>query len=194
MKHRRAQAGAGLLLAAVSTAGWAHPPQHAYPASDRLGLVLEGNLEFGGDDVATIVFDDGSSEDVKAGDGVTVAGGLHFQPAHSPLDLRATVGYKFVRTEDGDSDLGMNRVVWELAGTLDLGQKFWIGGGLTHHSNIEFDADGLDRDLEFDDATGYTLEAGWSFIALTYTDLEYTDEFGNDYDASNVGVSFIGRF
>jgi hypothetical protein len=165
------------------------------PAQPRLGIVIEGGVEFGGDDVATIGFNDGSEQDITAGEGLTFGGGVFVRPdVSSPFELRGTVGYKFTRTQDSDADIEMKRTVWEVVATYALDSQFWVGGGVSHHSAIKFDADGFGPDLEFDDATGFTLEIGWAWLVLSYTGIEYTDEGGTDYDASNFGVNLIGRF
>ncbi len=68
------------------------------------------------------------------------------------------------------------------------------GAGVTHHVDIQFDGDGFVPNLDFDDATGFTLEAGWKWIALSYTGIDYTDEFGGDWDASSVGITLTSKF
>ena len=109
----------------------------AHAADAGLGFVFEADLEFGGDDLATLNFTDGSTQDVNG---------------------------------------------------------WWIGGGITHHSSIKFDADGFGPNINFDDATGPTFEAGWRWIALSYTKLDYKDEFGGKWDASSVGLKLTSKF
>src|SRR5215469_6748233 len=65
----------------------------------HFGPVLEFAGEFGGDNVAEVFFRDGGSQDIKAGEGVTLSAGVHYQPAGFPVDFSGTVGYKFMRTE-----------------------------------------------------------------------------------------------
>jgi hypothetical protein len=50
------------------------------------------------------------------------------------------------------------------------------------------------RDLEFDDASGFTVEFGWKWIGLHYTKIEYSSLGFEDADASNIGIRFTGRF
>lgn len=174
------------VLAALSSAVMA---EEDLGRGGRVGVTLEGALEFGGDDVATVFYTNGDSQDVQAGQGVTVAIGGHFRPAEtSPFELRATVGYKFVSTMASNADIGMDRVTWKLIGSVRNENGFWIGAGPVRHTNIQFDAAGLGPNVSFDDATGVAVEAGWRFLALSYTNIDYIDEFGGSYDASNIGL------
>src|SRR5687768_3475803 len=73
----------------------------------RFGLLLEADLEFGGDDLTTVTFPDGDTQDVTTGDGLTVAFGGYFRPiAASPFSVRATAGYKFTEPTSNDRDCG----------------------------------------------------------------------------------------
>lgn len=182
-----------LTLASVLAWGTAFNIVHAEePVSTgpKLGFVLGIDGEFGGDDVATVSFTDGSTQDVEAGQGLTLATGGYFKPDEaSPWSVRATVGYKFVTTEASNADIGIERIVAEMVAQYTWSTGFWVGFGGVHHSSIEFDADGFGPEVNFDDATGYTAEVGWKWFGVTWTDLEYEDEFGFEYDASSVGLS-----
>jgi hypothetical protein len=154
-------------------------------------LVLELAAEFGGDPIVEVLFLDGTSQDVNAGQGVTGAvGGIVRPSASSPLGLRGTVGFKYVTTAADNAHIRLTRVPIELLATYDLPRDFWIGGGVVHHTAIEFKGDGLGPDASFDDATGATAEVGWKWVALTFTGMQYTGPSGEEFDASSVGVSF----
>lgn len=161
----------------------------------KFGFTFEADLEYGGDDIATVNFTDGSSQHVKTGQGLTLALGGHYRAAESsPFSVRATVGYKFVTTAAENADIGIDRKVVEVVGNYRWPSNWWVGAGLTHHAGIEFDGDGFGPDVDFDDATGFTVEAGWKWIALSYTGMDYTDEFGGDWDASSVGITLTTKF
>jgi hypothetical protein len=38
------------------------------------------------------------------------------------------------------------------------------------------------------------VELGWRWIALSYTQLDYTDEYGGNWDASSFGLTLISKF
>lgn len=178
------------LLAVFGTA-----PAYAADTPDNVGLgvIFEADLEFGGDDLATVSFTDGSSQDIAAGQGLSVAMGAHYRGT-SPFSVRGTVGYKYVTTAATNADISLGRMVFEVAGNYLWPSDWWLGVGLTHHTGIEFNGDGFGPDVDFEDATGPTVELGWRWIALSYTKMEYTDEFGGDWDASSLGLTFTSKF
>lgn len=164
-------------------------------AGAKFGFLVGADLEYGGDDIITLSFTDGSDQDIKAGQGATLAVGGYFKPrAASAFSVRGTVGYKFVTTAASNADIGIDRIVYELVGDYEWPSGFWVGAGLTQHTGIKLDGDGFGPDVDFDDATGITAELGWKWIGLTYTQIEYEDEFGGKWDADSVGLSFIWRF
>ena len=158
-----------------------------------LGFVLFGAGDLGGDRVATIFYDDGDTSHLDTGDGVTLGAGVHYR-ALGGWDFRGTVGYKYTGTEAENANLYIGRVVWQGVVDYIFPEKWFFGAGVVHHSGIRLHGDDVGPDLDFKSATGATIEAGWSFLALTYTFMDYEDEFGNQYDANNVGFMFIGRF
>lgn len=161
----------------------------------RFGGVVGLSLEFGGDDIATVLFTDGSTQDLEAGTGVGLELGVYGRPmVNQPLSLRATIGFKYTSSQADNADINVNRTVVNLLGHYEIGQ--WrFGGGLTHHSNVRFDGDGVGPDQSFDDATGLTLEAGWRWLVLSYTDIDYDAEnSGQSFDASNIGLRSLFAF
>ena len=194
---RTACAVSALLLSAFAPASFAQYPRGpaapANPVKTGLGFVLEGAGEFGGDHIATVTFTDDSDQNVDAGDGLTLSGGAHFRSV-SNWDFRGTVGYKYVTTEADNADIHVDRIVLKAVADYFFNSKWYVGGGAVYHSGTQFHADGLGPDIEFDDALGATIEAGWSFVGLSYTFMDYKDEFGNKYSADNIGITFTGRF
>jgi hypothetical protein len=181
----------GLTVAARSEAS----PGYPEGAGEHVGLVVQANAEYGGDNLVRVYYAyGGGSQDIKAGQGVTLAAGVHYQPASFPVDFTATVGYKFIRTRDYDSDLGINRVVFRFTGTLPLGNGFWVDAGPEWHTGIKFDGDGYLPNVNFDDAVGVTVGFGWRWIGLSYTNIRYKSPITESVDASNVGVTFAWKF
>lgn len=168
----------------------------AAPARDAdWGWAFIGALEFGGDDFATVAFTDGSTQDVKTGQGGTLGLGVRYRPyADAVWGLRSTIGYKFVTTKASNADIGIDRMVWDLVGNYRFGENGWVGGGLVRHMGISFDGGGIIENVDFDDALGLRLELGWRWFALSYTKMDYTDEFGFDYDASAIGLVLTNAY
>src|ERR1044072_6227201 len=86
------------LLALASTAQGADPDPGPNAAAGG-GFLFQGDFDYGGDDVATVDFDDDSSQDLKAGQGLAISLGGWFRPIESSaFEIQASVGYKFSTT------------------------------------------------------------------------------------------------
>jgi hypothetical protein len=159
----------------------------------HFGFVLDSAAEFGGDDLIDVTYRHGGTQHIRAGEGVTLGGGIHYRPAALPVDFAATVGYKFIRTSSFDSDLGINRVVIELTGTVPLVNHFWVTAGPVWHTSTKLDGDGRIADVDFDDAVGGMVGFGWRWVGVRYTNIKYRSPFGTA-DASSGGVTFAWKF
>ncbi|HET9863290.1 MAG TPA: outer membrane beta-barrel protein [Steroidobacteraceae bacterium] len=192
-----------LLLALFSMAAHAADPA-ADPGADldlgpRGGFLAQLDADFGGDDLATVYFEDDSSQDVKAGQGLTLSVGGYFRPiADSSFEIDASLGYKYVTTQADNADINVSRTVLQLGAYYRWPNGLHLGGGLVEHLGPELNGDGFFQDVQFDDATGFNLEIGWRWISLHYTGIKYTNDvldfFGEEVDASNVGLRFTWRF
>lgn len=158
-------------------------------------LLVAGALELGGDEVAEVFFTNGESQSVNAGQGGSLFVGGQFQlPAVNLFFARASVGFKYVTTQAENVNIRMTRVPIHLTGHVRVAEDFHLGGGLALHQSTRFKADGLGDDVKFDSAAGPRIEVGWKGLALTYTNMSYTADNGNTYDASNFGLSFTATF
>ena len=165
------------------------PPSHG-----GFGAVLEAAGEFGGDNLVKVFYTNGSTQDIRAGQGATLSAGVHYQVPGVPVDIAATVGYKFVRTAAYNTDLGVNRVVLKLTGTYELPRYFWVDAGPVWHTAVKLNGDGYVPDVNFDDAIGVTVGAGWRWFGISYTSIRYTSGLTGGVDASNVGVTATWKF
>lgn len=181
-------------LAFVPTAAFAQKASGPAPAPapvSPIAFVLEGGFEFGGDEVLELLFTNGDTQKLTAGQGGTIAAGLQFHPASAPrLSVAGTIGYKFVTNASENANVGITRVPLELIGRWTLDPDWSIGAGVVRHAAVKVNGDGFVPDIDLDASTGATLELGWRWAALTYTTLEYTDPLGGTYDAGSIGVSF----
>jgi hypothetical protein len=121
----------------------------------RFGWVLAGGGDFGGDDVATVSFENGDTQDVKAGQGLWVGVGGYYKPEYlSPYSIRATVGFKYTTTKASNADINLSRVPLELIGSYQFPNGTRLGAGPVPNTNVKLDGDGYFEDVDFDDATG----------------------------------------
>lgn len=182
---------AGLLATVLPLCAQAQglPPSHG-----GFGAVLEAAGEFGGDNLVKVFYTNGSTQDIRAGQGATLSAGVHYQVPGVPVDIAATVGYKFVRTAAYNTDLGVNRIVLKLTGTYELPRYFWVDAGPVWHTAVKLNGDGYVPDVNFDDAIGVTVGAGWRWFGISYTSIRYTSGLTGGVDASNVGVTATWKF
>ena len=83
----------------------------------------------------------------------------------------------------------------ELIGSYHFASGARLGAGLVHHTGIGLDGDGYFEDVEFDDATGFQIEAGWKWVVVHYTAIDSdVSGFDDQVDAGSFGVSFVGEF
>jgi hypothetical protein len=160
----------------------------------HFGVVLEGAGEWGGDDLVKVFFRDGGSQTIRAGQGFTVAGGVHYRPEGLPVDFTATVGYKFVRTDAYNTDLGVDRVVLKFTGTVPVGNHFWLMAGPVWHTAVKLNGDGFVPDINFDDAVGGTAGFGWRWIGVSYTYIKYSGPYVGSVNANSGGITFAWKF
>lgn len=169
-------------------------PAQAEDAGKRGGFLVNLDLDFGGDDLVTINFEDGDSQDVKAGQGVAFGLGGWFRPvADTPFELQAALGYKYLTTAASNADIKLTRTTLQLNAVYRFENAWYLSGGLVRHMSPELDGDGFFEDIEFDDATGFSAEVGWKWIGLHYTALDYSSQFYEDADAGHIGIRFTWR-
>jgi hypothetical protein len=152
------------------------------------------DLDYGGDDLVTLSFEDGDTQNVKAGQGFAVALGGWYRPAENlPIELQAALGYKVVFTAASNADIKVTRTTLQLNGLYRFTNGWYCGAGLVRHMGPKLDGDGWFEDIEFDDATGFTVELGWKWVGLHFTRMDYSADGFEDADAGNVGVRFTWR-
>lgn len=183
---------AALLLPSTAVSQVMQPPKTptSVPSTPhRFGWVLEGGVEYGGDLLVTLLFTDGSDQDILAGQGGTVAFGFDVRPRSLPqVGIRTTAGIKFSSNASENADISFIRLPIEVVGSYYLPREWRVGAGLAYHTGVSFNGDGFVPDVDFDPATGLTLELGWKALALTYTTMEYSAG-GASFGASAIGVS-----
>lgn len=184
----------GLLVLASLTAT-AQAEDTGMDFGPRVGFLGQLDLDYGGDDVATVFFEDDDSQNIKAGQGMAVSLGAYFRPiASSSFEIDASVGYKFSTTAASNADIGVERTMLQLGVAHRWPNGFYLGGGLVENLSPTVNGDGFFEDIDFDNATGYNVEIGWRWISLHYTGMTYKSDLYEDVDASHFGVRFTYRY
>lgn len=146
---------------------------------------------FGGDTIGSIVFVSGDDQDIKAGDGLSFGGGV-VQRINDQFGIKYTASYKVSFSAASNADVMKTVLPIEVVPYYRMGDhKF--GLGLTMHLSPKVDWDWLAPEMNFDDATGLTLEYAFRRYSFSYTDIDY--ELGPlTYDASHLSFKFTSKF
>ncbi len=160
----------------------------------RGGFLMNFDLDYGGDDLVTLSFEDGDTQNVKAGQGVSLALGGWYRPSDSlPLELQGALGYKYVTTAASNADIKVTRTTLQLNAVYRFENDWYASAGLLRHMGPKLDGDGWFEDVEFDDATGFNVEFGWKWVGLHLTSIDYSADGYEDADAGSIGVRFTWR-
>jgi hypothetical protein len=172
-------------------------PVAAAPAGlSALRPLIGGGLTVGGDKLATVIFTDGSSEDIRAGQLIQFYAGLVYQSVPQ-FSVQATVGYHVDDSGDGDASLRFSRYPLEVLGHYHVNDKWRFGGGVRFVNGAKLAPRGdLSGDtVEFDNTTGVVVEGEYGFsrhlgLKLRYVSEEYETKFpfADTVDGSHVGV------
>ena len=163
------------------------PAAFAQPAVVPYGEIA---VEFGGDEVVELLFTNGNSQTLRAGQGLTAAAGLRVQPVPTvPVSGFAQVGYKFLLNASDNADIRLTRFPIEVGVHGHITPDVWAEAAYTRHLSVSLNGDGFFPDEEFDSSNGVTLGAGWRWIGASYTIINYTAQNGTEIDASNVGIT-----
>jgi hypothetical protein len=149
------------------------------PQAADIRPVLRMAAEFGGDTIVNATFTDGSTQKVRAHQGVALGGGASWVNDAKDIEVEVTVSYKFAMIDASNGDIEWTRV--PLDGLVFYRwDKFRLGGGLTYHMNPKLEGSGVvgGLNVKFDNALGAIVQADWRItdqfnLGVRYTKLEY---------------------
>ena len=158
-------------------------------------FLIEGGGEFGGDEILTVFFEDGSDQTMRAGQGIflAVGGQFEFQEIKS-LMLRASIGIKYNTTAADNANIRFTRLPINLMPYWKINEDFRLGVGITSHQSVRFKGDGFVQDIDFKVALGTRFEVGYKWVAITYTLIDYKAEMGEKISANSIGLSLSYAF
>jgi len=158
--------------------------------SIKANFLLEGGIEYGGDEILEVTFTDGDSQTVLAGQGGYVAVGGEFSlPSIKAVSLRASIGYKYNTTAAENANITLTRIPINIIPYWHLNKYIRLGIGLTTHQFIQFEGDGFVPDIDFESSFGPRIELAYKFIALTYTQIDYRIPAISSVSAGSFGIS-----
>jgi len=173
-------------------------------AIETKGVVSIG-YEFGGDEVVKVLYTNGTTCSIYAGQGVLFSGGvslLDFFPILQPiaLDLQMTVGTKWDKVIEAENGSGkLLRFPMEALFFLRL-YGIRLGVGPTYHFANSFTGTGIINDsyaFEYSNHFGWVYQANYLFhkniaLSLRYTSIQYKNPSKPNADiinGSSVGLN-----
>lgn len=158
-------------------------------------FLVEGGIEYGGDEVLTVFFTNGGDQTMRAGQGGYLAVGGQFEfPSIEKLLLRASIGIKYNTTAAEDANIRLTRLPIVLMPYWKITEDIRFGIGAASHQNVKLKGDGFFSDTDFTSSVGPRVELGYKWVALTYTSIKYKTEVGEELSASSLGLSVSFTF
>lgn len=160
-------------------------------------------LLFGGEELARMEYDDGTSSTVKAGAGITIYGGFVI-PVKNQWSAQVRLGWLSDSTSGesygGDTvEYYFQRLPLEGLARYDHG-KHGFGFGVTKHLSPEFGIEVNSDSLEVDIDSGLGLVAEYQYkygpsgyFGVKAQKMTYTLD-GTDIDGDGIGITFGGLF
>lgn len=131
------------------------------PPVTQAGVVLTGEIAFGGDKLAVVSGPNG--QDVQAGQflNLGIAYDFDLNPART-LSLRTGINYKFDSVDASNGEADFDRWPLDILAISRQG-NFALGAGITYHLSPTYEdtINGVSSRFDFDDALGFLLQAGY---------------------------------
>jgi hypothetical protein len=176
-----------LALAAVAVAGSAS-------AADGFRPLLGAALTGGGEKLATVVYTDGSSENIKSGGLFQLFGGFEYDAAS--WAVQASIGYHVDDTNAKNGSVKFSRVPLELLAFWKVNDLVWLGGGVRLASGAKVTSSGAASsvgNIDFDSNAGLVVQGEYFFGPKASAFLRYVVE---DYTLpgtkTKIGGNHIG--
>lgn len=153
-------------------------------------FLIEGGLEYGGDEILQVFFTNGEDQTMRAGQGGYIAAGGELQfSSVKQLMVRASIGIKYNTTAADNANIRLTRFPVHLTPFLKINDNFRLGIGITTHFKPILKGDGFIPDVSYTSKVGPRFEFGYKWIALTYTAISYENEAGDLFSARSIGAS-----
>jgi hypothetical protein len=176
------QLAVGAVLGVVIAAGSSRP---ALAVIGEAGVGVGVDLNAGADTLATLQFSDGSTQDIKAGNGLllTLGGGIIlFEQQRHRLEAVLDIGLKYSTMQPSqNADLSFVRVPIELLAFYrndDAHFRVGAGGAYYPYSSLSGSGAASNLQLDFKPALGAVVEGdflwGRGYLGIRYTYLSYS--------------------
>ena len=171
----------------------------------ELRPMVKVGFDFGGETLATVRYDDGTTRTIKSNDGLFFGGGVSILNEAKDIETEIAMTYKIARITAANGDLEWTRVPLDVL-VFYRAPRIRVGGGVTYHMNPEVTGSGVARNvnLQFDNAFGLILQADWLImdrktltmaLGLRYTNIEYKLKGSSETpNTSGLGLTYSVSF
>jgi len=162
-------------------------------------FILNGGLTYGGDTLATAVYNNGSTKDIKAGSLVQLGMGMLWQMQDRPLALQITANYQVDSVSGSNGSLTFSRYPIEgvLYYTAKERMRFGLGARYVLSPSYQ-DKVGIPYTANFDNTLGLVGEFGYAMSPVFWMNFRLVSEkyqFGtSSYSGNHAGINFTYQF
>jgi hypothetical protein len=188
-----------LLLASATTLAYADTDsavdvESTTATKQGLGFSFSADLMAGGDKLAEMEYERGTSDDINAGAGINLGAGVYYTLNQFRAEARLNWLSDSANGLDDDNDpvtIEFSTYPLDLMLHYQLG-KHSLGAGLTYHMNPKLDMDGTE--YTFDSPTGSLIEYQYHLnprfaISAKYQSIEYYYQPADaTFDGSGLGI------
>lgn len=184
------------LLGALALASSLASAQPAQPGPLRSNLFVNIGYGSGGDTLVSIPMRDGSVQDIQAGKGVTLKGGLEFWIGQDAT-FQLSAAYQVDNTSAVNGDVKFSR--WPIEGLMfwNLNDRMRLGGGLRKTTSAKLSGSGagtqfVDGTYHFDSSTGVVLEGEYLLTPQMGMTLRYVKESYSVNGSPSISGDHVG--
>ncbi|HET8871205.1 MAG TPA: outer membrane beta-barrel protein [Aquabacterium sp.] len=154
-------------LATCALAVGAALPFNALAQSNNGGLApfVGVGLTFGGEDLATAQFSNGTSQTVTTGGLLDLRFGLEYRLIGQPIAIQGVVAYHVDATNATNGDLRFTRIPVELIAMYDIGSQWRVGLGMRKATGAKVTASGDATGAGFGSSTNFDSNLGFLAVA-----------------------------
>ena len=135
-------------------------------------MVVDAGLSGGGDKLVTLVYTNGDTNTIYAGDGLFGDFGIQQNFADSHWSIKATAGFDYWAASASNATISFTRYPLDVLALYNIGDSH-LGFGLTEHLSPKLNNDGFAPDASFDNATGVMLQYQYWLFGARLTSIRY---------------------
>jgi hypothetical protein len=147
------------------------------PAKSPVRVLVGLGATFGGDNLATAAFTNGSHQDIKAGSGFVFTTGLDYRLSPE-FSVQGTLNFHVDDTDATNGSIKFQRFPVEFLGYFHPNSQWRIGGGVRYVNSPKLSSSGAAAgfNLKFDNTTSGVVEAEYFWSEKVSVKMRYVNE------------------